>query len=211
MLIILKVKVGINIPRIPSIVSGGIRLLSEGNFDFGTKLDRTKLLKLIAFGITSPTALARRSNIPRSRVFRYLNALMSRGWIINKDGNYYLAASIFLAYRVEIINDLVALEVLNDKGAIVDQKAGLVIINGKEPAPACPRCPLLQECIGNVRSISRSLGVKIKSATPADAYLELISDIINEGLVKMLSKNYIDLPFNGQTASVVLRHNTGSN
>ncbi|WP_243677822.1 hypothetical protein [Vulcanisaeta distributa] len=85
------------------------------------------------------------------------------------------------------------------RGAIVDQRAGLVIINGKESPRACPRCPLLQECTNNIKSISRSLGVTIKSITPADAYLELISTIINEGLVKILLNDYIDLHVNSDS------------
>ncbi len=71
-----------------------------------------------------------------------------------------------------------------------------MIINGKESPRACPRCPLLQECTNNIRSISKSLGITIKSVTPADAYLELISTIINEGLVKILLNDYIDLHVN---------------
>jgi hypothetical protein len=116
--------------------------------------------------------------------------------LVRRDGDYYLTATIFLVYRVRELGDYVVLEVLNDKGAIVDQKAGLVIINGKESPKACPRCPLLQECTKNIKSISRSLGITIKSAAPADAYLELISAIINEGLVKMLLNDYIDLHIN---------------
>ncbi len=210
-MVIIRAKVRIRIPRITGIVGSNIRLLGEENFNYGVSPDRAKLLKLVAFGISSPTTLSRRANIPRSRVFRYLNALVSRGWLINNGGYYHLAASIFLVYRVERINDIVALEVLNDKGAIVDQKAGLVIINGREPALACPRCPLLQECTNNVKSISRSIGVKIKSATPADAYLELISDIINEGLLKILGNNYIELPLDGKPPVIVLRHGVGGN
>ncbi|WP_048057030.1 helix-turn-helix domain-containing protein [Vulcanisaeta moutnovskia] len=192
----IKVRVGIRVPKFPSVISGGIRILSEYNFDFGVQLDRAKLLKLIAFGVASPTELVRRLNMPRAKVFRYLNALIKRGWLVRKDGGYYLAATIFLVYRVREFGDYAVLEVLNDKGAIVDQKAGLVIINGKESPKACPRCPLLQECTNNIRSISKSLGITITSITPADAYLELISTIINEGLVKILLNDYIDLHVN---------------
>lgn len=196
----IKVRVGIRVPKFPSVISGGIRILSEYNFDFGVQLDRAKLLKLIAFGVASPTELIRRLNMPRARVFRYLNALIRRGWLVRKDGGYYLAATIFLVYRVKELGDYAVLEVLNDKGgAIVDQRAGLVIINGKESPRACPRCPLLQECTNNIKSISRSLGVTIKSITPADAYLELISTIINEGLVKILLNDYIDLHVNSDS------------
>ncbi|ADY02161.1 IclR family transcriptional regulator [Vulcanisaeta moutnovskia 768-28] len=196
MLMSIKVRVGIRVPKFPSVISGGIRILSEYNFDFGVQLDRAKLLKLIAFGVASPTELVRRLNMPRAKVFRYLNALIKRGWLVRKDGGYYLAATIFLVYRVREFGDYAVLEVLNDKGAIVDQKAGLVIINGKESPKACPRCPLLQECTNNIRSISKSLGITITSITPADAYLELISTIINEGLVKILLNDYIDLHVN---------------
>ncbi|MGC9153543.1 MAG: helix-turn-helix domain-containing protein [Vulcanisaeta sp.] len=192
----IRAGVGLKIPRFPSVISGGIRILSESNFDFGVQLDRAKLLKLIAFGIVSPTELFRRAGIPRTRVFRYLSGLVRRGWLIRKDGGYYLAATIFLVYRVRELDDYVVLEVLNDKGAIVDQRAGLVIINGKESPRACPRCPLLQECTSNIKSISKSLGITIKSVAPADAYLELISTIINEGLVKMLLNDYIDIHVN---------------
>ncbi len=192
----IKVRVGIRVPKFPSVISGSIRILSEYNFDFGVQLDRAKLLKLIAFGVASPTELVRRLNMPRAKVFRYLNALIKRGWLVRKDGGYYLAATIFLVYRVREFGDYAVLEVLNDKGAIVDQKAGLVIINGKESPKACPRCPLLQECTNNIRSISKSLGITITSITPADAYLELISTIINEGLVKILLNDYIDLHVN---------------
>ncbi|MGC8607929.1 MAG: helix-turn-helix domain-containing protein [Vulcanisaeta sp.] len=192
----IKVRVGIRVPKFPSVISGGIRILSEYNFDFGVQIDRAKLLKLIAFGVASPTELIRRLNMPRAKVFRYLNALIKRGWLVRKDGGYYLAATIFLVYRVREFGDYAVLEVLNDKGAIVDQKAGLVIINGKESPKACPRCPLLQECTNNIRSISKSLGITITSITPADAYLELISTIINEGLVKILLNDYIDLHVN---------------
>ncbi|GAB6943784.1 helix-turn-helix domain-containing protein [Vulcanisaeta sp. JCM 14467] len=189
----IRARVGIRIPKFQSVISGGIRILSEYNFDYGVQIDRAKLLKLIAFGVASPTELIRRLNMPKSKVFRYLNALISRGWLVRKDGGYYLAATIFLVYRVRGFGDYAVLEVLNDKGAIVDQRAGLVIINGKESPRACPRCPLLQECTDNIRSISRSFGITIKSATPADAYLEIISAIINEGLVKILLNDYIDL------------------
>ncbi len=192
----IKARVGIRIPKFQSVISGGIRILSEYNFDYGVQLDRSKLLKLIAFGVASPTELVRRLNMPRARVFRYLNALIRRGWLVRRDGGYYLAAAIFLVYRVRGLGDYAVLEVLNDKGAIVDHRAGLVIINGKESPRACPRCPLLQECTNNIRSISKSLGVTIKSVTPADAYLELISTIINDGLVKMLINDYIDLHIN---------------
>ena len=192
----IRVRVGIKIPKFQSVISGGIRILSEYNFDYGVELDRAKLLKLIAFGVSSPTELIRRLNMPKSKVFRYLNALIGRGWLVRKDGGYYLAATIFLVYRVRGFGDYAVLEVLNDKGAIVDQRAGLVIINGKESPRACPRCPLLQECTDNIRSISRSFGITIKSATPADAYLEIISAIINEGLVKILLNDYIDLHVN---------------
>ncbi|WP_243675774.1 hypothetical protein [Vulcanisaeta distributa] len=64
-----------------------------------------------------------------------------------------------------------------------------------------PECPMLQECTSNIRSISRSLGVTIKSVTPADAYLELISTIINEGLVKILLNDYIDLHVNNSDSA----------
>mgnify|MGYP001770638539 FL=1 len=192
----IRVRVGIRIPKFQSVISGGIRILSEYNFDYGVELDRAKLLKLIAFGVSSPTELVRRLNMPRARVFRYLNALIGRGWLVRKDGGYYLAATIFLVYRVRGFGDYAVLEVLNDKGAIVDQRAGLVIINGKESPRACPRCPLLRECTDNIRSISRSFGITIKSVTPADAYLEIISAIINEGLVKILLNDYIDLHIN---------------
>ncbi|GAB6947203.1 hypothetical protein JCM16161A_13330 [Vulcanisaeta sp. JCM 16161] len=197
----IKVRVGIRVPKFPSVISGGIRILSEYNFDFGVQLDRAKLLKLIAFGVASPTELIRRLNMPRAKVFRYLNALIRHGWLVRKDGGYYLAATIFLVYRVRELGDYAVLEVLNDKGAIVDQRAGLVIINGKESPRACPRCPLLQECTNNIKSISRSLGITIKSVTPADAYLELISTIINEGLVKILLNDYIDLHVNNNDST----------
>ncbi|WP_243675775.1 helix-turn-helix domain-containing protein [Vulcanisaeta distributa] len=113
----IKVRVGIRVPKFPpSVISGGIRILSEYNFDFGVQLDRAKLLKLIAFGVASPTELIRRLNMPRAKVFRYLNALIRRGWLVRKDGGYYLAATIFLVYRVREFGDYAVLEVLNDKG-----------------------------------------------------------------------------------------------
>ncbi|WP_243671596.1 hypothetical protein [Vulcanisaeta sp. JCM 16161] len=53
----IKVRVGIRVPKFPSVISGGIRILSEYNFDFGVQLDRAKLLKLIAFGVASLRSL----------------------------------------------------------------------------------------------------------------------------------------------------------
>ncbi len=70
----------------------------------------------------APTELIRRLNMPKAKVFRYLNALIKHGWLVRKDGGYYLAATIFLVYRVREFGDYAVLEVLNDKGAIVDQR-----------------------------------------------------------------------------------------
>ncbi len=185
----------INFPVLPPIASNGtIRLLREDMFDIALNRERLPILKLIVFGITRPTMLAEKLHISKSTVYRHLNALLKAGWVVRKgDGDYVLASSIFLVYRIEVDDDSVKISILNNKGAFVDRRTGLIIVTGRQPPVNCLRCKELTRCTEISKKVAEQLGIKLRSLTPAEAFVEILTHLARRVLCQGLDKTFIEL------------------
>ncbi len=185
----------INFPVLPPIASNGtIRLLREDMFDIALNRERLPILKLIVFGITRPTMLAEKLHIAKSTVYRHLNALLKSGWVVRKgDGDYVLASSIFLVYRIETDGDFVKISILNNKGAFVDKRTGLIIVTGRQPPVNCLRCKDLVRCTEIAKQVASQLGLKLRSLTPAEAFVEILTHLARKVLCQGLDKTFIEL------------------
>ncbi len=185
----------ISFPTLPPVASNGsIRLLREDMFDIALARERLPILKLIVFGITRASVLSEKLHIPKSTLYRHLNTLMRAGWIERKgDGEYVLASKIFLVYRILAEDDNVMISIVNNKGAFVDRKTGLIIVTGRQPPVNCIRCRELQRCTEIAKSIARKLGIKLRSITPAEAFVEIMTTIARKVLQRGLVHSYIEL------------------
>ncbi len=188
----------INFPNIPPVASDGkIRLLREDMFDLAFNRERLSILKLITFNVTRPLILAEKLHIPKSTVYRHLNVLRRAGWIVKKsNGEYVLASGMFLVYRVAASDDAIAIVIVNNKGAFVDKRTGLVIVTGRQPPINCIRCRELVRCTEIAKSIAREYGIKLHALTPAEAFVEILTEISKRLLVRGLAHTYIELDAN---------------
>ncbi len=190
----------INFPNIPPVASNGkIRLLREDMFDLAFNRERLAILKLITFGVTRPLTLADKLHLPKSTVYRHLNVLKKAGWIVKRDeGEYVLAAGMFLVYRIIADNDAVAMVIVNNKGAFVDKRTGLIIVTGRQPPVNCIRCRELTKCTEIAKNIARQYNIKLRSLTPAEAFVEILTELAKRLLIKGLAHTYIDLEVNSE-------------
>ena len=190
----------INFPNIPPVASNGkIRLLREDMFDLALNRERLAILKLITFGVTRLTTLADKLHIPKSTVYRHLTVLRKAGWVVKKDeGEYVLAAGMFLVYRILTKDDVVAIVIVNNKGAFVDKRTGLVIVTGRQPPINCIKCKDLVKCTEIAKSIAREYNIKLRSLTPAEAFVEILTELARRLLVKGLAHTFIELEVSGE-------------
>ncbi len=185
----------ISLPTLPPVASNGrIRLLREDMFDIALARERLPILKLIVFGINRASILAEKLHMPKSTLYRHLNVLMRAGWIEKKDnGEYMLASSIFMVYRILAEDDKVMINILNNKGAFIDRRTGLIIVTGRQPPINCIRCRELSRCTEIAKNIARKLNIKLRSITPAEAFVEIMTTIARRILQKGLTHTYIEL------------------
>ncbi len=184
----------IRLPVMPRVAfEDNVRLLSEDMFDVALDHERLKILKIITFGVTRPCIMMKKLRIPKSTLYRHLNLLLRSGWLEKKNGEYILSSSIYLVYRVVNDNYKIEIEILSNKGAFIDEKTGFIIITGKEPTINCTRCPLLTQCTSIVKDLASRLEIKIRSSTPAEAFVEIMSKIATRIFSKQVSNSYLDV------------------
>ncbi len=185
----------ISLPTLPPVASNGrIRLLREDMFDVALARERLPILKLIVFGVTRASALSEKLHIPKSTLYRHLNTLMRAGWIERKgDGDYVLASNIFLVYKILANEENVMITIMNNKGAFIDRRTGLIIVTGRQPPVNCMRCRELQKCTEIAKNVAKSIGIKLRSLTPAEAFVEIMTHMARKILQRGLAQTYIEL------------------
>ncbi len=183
----------IRIPVARRVGNDGIRMMSEAAFLKVFHPVRINILRLINFGVTRPVDMMRKLKVPRSTLFHHLSELLGSGWVMDRDGEYGLAASVYLAYRVRSEDGSLSLRIINNMGAFVDYKTGFIVVTGKEPTINCVRCPFITQCTDSLKSLEDKLNVTITSRTPAEAYVELLSNWMNGKLAKLLSDGFLDI------------------
>ncbi len=173
---------------------GGVRMMSEAAFLKALHPVRINILRLINFGVTRPVDMIQKLKVPpRSTLFHHLSELLGSGWVMDRNGEYGLAASVYLAYRVSGEDGSLSIRMINNMGAFVDYKTGFIVVTGKEPTINCVRCPFITQCTNALRSLEDKFNVTITSRTPAEAYVELLSNWMKDKLAKLLSDGFLDI------------------
>mgnify|MGYP001770728841 FL=1 len=173
---------------------GKIRLMSIDAFEKAIDPSRLSILKLIAFGVSKPSVIGVKLKMPKSTLYRHLSVLMKYGWIERSSNGLVFSAPIYLAYEVESGKPgSLSLRLLNGKGAFIDEKTGFIIINGVRPIQNCLKCPMLKQCTEHVKLLAHEFNVTLRSKTPAEAYIEVLTWVTSKNLAKILNSIYLDL------------------
>lgn len=183
----------IRIPVVKHSKEDGIRMLSEEAFRKALHPARINILRLVNFGVTRPIDMMKKLKMPKSTLFHHLSVLLESGWLKDGKGEYELAAGIYLVYQVRKENGDLLIRVINNMGAFIDYKTGFIVVTGKEPTINCVRCPFITQCTETLKSLERRFDTVITSRTPAEAYVELLSNWMNGRLVKVLSDGFLDI------------------
>ncbi len=187
-------------PRgIPSILGKSslienIVLIHEENFNVTVSNDqRLTILSLLARGITRASQLAENIGVVRTAVYRHLHFLENHGWIVKQGEDYFLTSKIYLVYRVYSSSTGASLEVLENKGAFIDDSYGLlVIVNGIDANSRCNNCLLIDLCRSSIEPIARRFDMG-ESEIPAIKIISSLSRIVKLNIETMLRKGFVIL------------------
>ncbi len=184
---------------IPSILGksslfNNIVLIHEENFNATISNDqRLSILSLLAKGVTRASQLAENIGVIRTAVYRHLHFLENHGWVVKHGEDYLLTSKIYLVYRIYSSPEGASLEVLENKGAFIDDSYGLlVIVNGVDASSRCTNCLLIDLCRSSVETIARRLDVG-GSEIPAIRIISSLSKIVKMNIGTMLRKGFVIL------------------
>jgi len=191
---------------------GKVRLMSVDAFEKALDPGRLSILKLIAFGVSRPPVIRQKLKLPKSTLYKHISVLTRYGWIERGEfglvfsvlakygwierGEFGLvfSAPVYLVYEVEDGGPgSLSIRLVNGKGAFVDEKTGFIIINGVRPIPNCLKCPMLRQCTQHVKLLANTFNVTLRSGTPAEAYIEVLTWVTSKNLAKILNSIYLDL------------------
>lgn len=169
------------------------RLLSEYIFDSTFRSDyRFKILNALAERSLHASDLASHLGISRTAIYRHLSMLEKYGWIgRDTENRYALIADVFLVFRITPSKKSMNIEILTDKGAFASKRSGFVIV--KPNAHLCGGCDAASDCLKIVKSMARYFNVKIRSETPAKAFIEILATLASRDFAKIARKSYMVL------------------
>jgi len=171
-----------------------IVLIHEENFNATISNDqRLAILSLLAKGVTRASQLAENIGVVRTAVYRHLHFLENHGWIVKHGEDYLLTSKIYLVYRVYSSPAGASLEVLENKGAFIDDSYGLlVIVSGVDASKRCTSCLLIDLCRSSVDAISRRFDVS-ESEIPSIRIISSLSKLVKMNIESMLRKGFVVL------------------
>jgi hypothetical protein len=173
---------------------GKVRLMSADAFEKALDPGRLSILKLIAFGVSRPPVIRQKLKLPKSTLYKHISVLAKYGWIERGEFGLVFSAPVYLVYEVEDGGPgSLSIRLVNGKGAFVDEKTGFIIINGVRPIPNCIKCPMLRQCTQHVKLLANTFNVTLRSGTPAEAYIEVLTWVTSKNLAKILNSIYLDL------------------
>ncbi|MFZ8822819.1 MAG: ArsR/SmtB family transcription factor [Desulfurococcales archaeon] len=177
-----------------SALADSIVLIHEDNFNATVSNDqRLSVLTLLARGVTKASQIAERLGVIRTAVYRHLHFLENHGWIVKHGEDYLLTSKIYLVYKVRSSNQGISLEVLENKGAFIDEIYGLlVIVNGIDASQRCMNCLLIDLCRSNIEPIARRLEVE-ESNIPAIRIISSLSRMVKKNIDLMMRKGFVIL------------------
>jgi biotin operon repressor len=177
-----------------STLTDSIVLIHEDNFNATVSNDqRLRVLTFLARGITRASQIAEKMGIIRTAVYRHLHFLEDHGWIIKHGENYLLTSKIYLVYRAHKSDQGIFLEVLENKGAFIDEIYGLLaIVNGVDASQRCMNCLLIDLCRNNIEPIARKLEAQ-ESNVPAIRIISSLSRMVKKNIDLMMRKGFVIL------------------
>lgn len=151
---------------------------------------RCSIMSLIAKGITSALDVSKILGLSRTAIYRHLNALRRNGLLIYRDGNYFVAARIFLVYDVSVDSEgLIRITVYPDKGGFIDEDLGFVLVKGE--LCRCEVCRVFEHCLKAVKNLARRLDVKIRSEKPIEAFIEIAREVTYRDVFNIMKNGYL--------------------
>ncbi len=171
-------------------------LIHEENFNATVSNDqRLKILMLLAKGVSKASELAKNIGIGRTAIYRHLNYLQSYGWITKENENYYLTSNVYLVYRIVSSESNIALEILEHKGAFIDNIYGMItIIEDKDIINKCWKCVLVDLCLATTSSIAKRVRIKFdETSLPAIRVIELLAKGVKKDIHNLMKKGFIVL------------------
>jgi len=177
-----------------STLAESIVLIHEDNFNATVSNDqRLSVLTLLAKGVTKASQIAESLGVIRTAVYRHLHFLENHGWIIKQGEDYLLTSKIYLVYRVRSSSEGISLEVLENKGAFIDENYGLlVIVNGIDASQRCMNCLLIDLCKSSIEPIARRLEAQ-ESSIPAIRIISSLSKMVKRNIDLMMRKGFVVL------------------
>jgi len=177
-----------------STLADSIVLIHEDNFNATVSNDqRLRVLTLLARGVTRASQIAESLGVIRTAVYRHLHFLEDHGWIIKQGEDYLLTSKIYLVYRVRSSGEGISLEVLENKGAFIDEIYGLlVIVNGIDAGQRCMNCLLIDLCKSSIEPIARRLEAR-ESDIPAIRIISSLSRMVKKNIDAMMRKGFVVL------------------
>ncbi len=170
------------------------RLISEHIFDLTFKSDiRFRILNILTEQNMYAADLAKKVGISRTAIYRHLAMLEKYGWIErDEEDRYKLASDVFLVFRIgKSEGSRLDIVILTEKGAFASHKSGFVVV--KPDAHLCAGCGELIKCLQIVKSMAQHYNVKIRSETPARAFIEILATLAARDFVKVARRSYMVL------------------
>lgn len=177
-----------------SFLRDSIVIIHEDNFNATVSNDqRLSILTLLARGITKASQIAESIGVIRTAVYRHLRYLEDHGWVVKHGEDYILTSRIYLVYRIHSSGDKISIEVLEDKGAFIDEIYGLlVIVNGIDAEQKCMNCLLIDLCKSSIEPIARKLEAR-KTDVPAIRIISSLSRMVKKNMDSMMKKGFVIL------------------
>ncbi len=169
-----------------------IRLINYRAFDGCIANEvRCAIISMLARGISSASEIANSLNISRTAIYRHLHILERNGFIVYRNGSFYIGARMFLVYDLSIDenSNMLKINVYIDKGGFVDEKLGFVFVKGDRCR--CEVCIVRDECLRAVKDLSRKLDIKIRSEIPLEGFKEIVMEIIKRDVSNLIRNGYL--------------------
>lgn len=177
-----------------SFLRDSIVLIHEDNFNAAVSNDqRLGILTLLARGVTRASQMAESIGVIRTAVYRHLRYLEDHGWVVKHGEDYMLTSKIYLVYRIRSSEGGISIEVLEDKGAFIDEIYGLlVIVNGIDAGQRCMNCLLIDLCKSSIEPIARKLEAR-ETDVPAIRIISSLSRMVKKNMDSMMRKGFVIL------------------
>ncbi len=169
-----------------------IRLINRKAFDGCVANEiRCAIISMLARGVSSAAELANSLNISRTAIYRHLHVLERNGFIVYRNGGFYVGARIFLVYDLSLDEDsnLIKINVYTDRGGFVDERMGFVFVKGDRCR--CEICIVRDECLRAVKDLARKLDIKIRSEIPIEGFREIVKEMIRRDIVSLIRNGYL--------------------